>query len=148
MNRPYTQAIAAAVLGTLTTLAATTFAAVDELVVIVNPANAASAVTLDQVAQIYLGKTNSLPSGGTANAVDLAEGSPVRDGFYMKVASKSPAQVKAVWARLVFSGQNTPPKTLATATEVKKYVAANANAIGYIEKPAADSSVKIVLSIP
>jgi ABC-type phosphate transport system substrate-binding protein len=143
MNRSHTQALLAIVLGVFSTLAAS-----EEVVVIVNPANTTSAMTVDQVTQIYLGKTTSLPTGGNASAVDLAEGSTVRDDFYLKVAARSGAQVKAVWARLMFSGKNTPPRVLVTSAEVKKYVAANANGIGYIEKSAADASVRIVLSIP
>jgi ABC-type phosphate transport system substrate-binding protein len=125
-----------------------TLAGAQELVVIVNPSNATSSMTVDQVEQIFLGKTTALPSGAIANAVDLAEGSPVRDEFYLKVTARSRAQVKAVWARLMFSGKCRPPKELDSAADVKKYVAANANGIGYIEKSAADASVRVVLSIP
>ena len=59
---------------------------------------------------------------------------------------KSTAQVKAAWSRLVFSGKATPPKELASSAEVKKFVAANPDAIGYIEKSAVDSTVKVVFS--
>jgi ABC-type phosphate transport system substrate-binding protein len=47
----------------------------------------------------------------------------------------------------VFSGKATPPKELGSAAEVKKFVAANPDAIGYIEKSAVDGSVKVVLTV-
>ena len=71
----------------------------------------------------------------------------MRDAFYTKVTSKSAAQVKAAWSRLVFSGKATPPKEVGSSAEVKKLVASNQNAVGYIEKSAVDASVKVLLSV-
>lgn len=118
-----------------------------QVVVIVSPKSAGAAMTADQVSTIFLGKSNTLPGGGTAAAVDQPEGAAVREQFYSKVTGKQAAQVKAAWARLVFSGKATPPKELASSAEVKKFVAANPDAIGYIEKSAVDASVKVVLSV-
>ncbi|MEA3133383.1 MAG: hypothetical protein QOG17_1229 [Gammaproteobacteria bacterium] len=132
----------------LTLAAFAALASAEEIVVIVNPKNSAVSVTAGQVEQIFLGKTTSLPGGGNASPVDRADGSPLRDAFYEKASGKSASQVKAIWSRLVFSGKGTPPKMLASSAEVKKFVASDPNAIGYIEKSAADASVKIVLSLP
>ena len=117
------------------------------MVVIVNPKSAAADMTAEQVSGIFLGKTPTLPSGATAVMVDQPEGSPIYEQFYGKVAGKTPAQVKAAWSRLTFSGKATPPKALASSAEVKKFVAANPDAIGYIEKSAVDGTVKAVLSV-
>ena len=118
-----------------------------DIVVIVNPKNPAASMTADQVANIFLGKSNTLPSGAIAAAVDQAESAAVREQFYSKVTGKQAAQVKAAWSRLVFSGKATPPKELASTAEVKKFVAANPDAIAYIEKSAVDGSVKAVLTV-
>lgn len=128
-------------------LASSAIAAQAQVAVVVNPKSAAAAMTADQVAGIFLGKTSTLPSGATAAAADQAEGSAVREQFYAKVAGKQAAQVKAAWSRLVFSGKATPPKELGSSAEVKKFVAANPDAIGYIEKSAVDGSVKVVLTV-
>ncbi len=128
-------------------LAASAIAAQAQVAVVVNPKSAAASMTADQVASIFLGKTSTLPSGATAAAADQAEGSAVREQFYTKVAGKQAAQVKAAWSRLVFSGKATPPKELGSSAEVKKFVAANPDAIGYIEKSAVDGSVKVVLTV-
>ena len=125
-----------------------TLAAAEEVVVIVNPGNSVANMTVDQVQQIYLGKNASLPSGESASAVDLAEGSPLRDSFYQKAAGRTRAQIKSVWTRLIFSGKSLPPRVVATSAEARKFVASNPNGIGYIEKSAVDSSVKVVLSMP
>lgn len=117
-----------------------------QVAVIVNPKSGASGLSAEQVASMFMGKTNSLP-GGLSQAVDLPEGNPAREQFYTKAAGKTGSQVKATWARLAFSGKATPPKEMATAADVKKFVAANADAVGYIEKSAVDGSVKVVLSL-
>ena len=117
-----------------------------QVAVVVNPKSPLATMTADQVSGIFLGKSNTLPSGGTAMPTDLPDSAPAHDLFYTKVTGKSSAQVKAAWSRLVFSGKATPPKELASAADVKKFVAANPDAIGYIEKSAVDSTVKVVFS--
>ena len=109
-----------------------------QVAVVVHPKSAMAAMTSEQDANIVLGK---IP----AATADLPEGSPVREQFYPEAAGKTPAQVKAIWARLTFSGKAVPPKALSNAAEVKTFVAADPEAIGYIQKSDADSSVKVVL---
>ena len=58
---------------------------------------------------------------------------------------KSVGNVKAVWAQLVFSGRALPPKQAASDDEVKKLVAANKSAIGYVKASSLDDSVKAVI---
>lgn len=117
-----------------------------QVVVIVNPKAGADSLNSEQVAAFFLGKASSLP-GGLSQALDLPDSAATRDLFYSKVAGKAPSQVKAIWARLAFSGKATPPRELATSEEVKRFVAAHAEAIGYIEKSAVDSSVKVMLTV-
>ena len=117
-----------------------------QVAVVVNPKSSLATMTADQVSGIFLGKSNTLPSGGTALPTDLPDSAATRELFYTKVTGKSTAQVKAAWSRLVFSGKATPPKEFGSAADVKKFVASNPDAIGYIEKSAVDSSVKVVFS--
>ncbi|TAL25876.1 MAG: hypothetical protein EPO01_02960, partial [Aquabacterium sp.] len=79
--------------------------------------------------------------------LDLPESSPVREQFYKKATERDLAQVKATWSRIVFSGKGQPPKEVADAAAVKKAVAADPKAIGYIEKGAVDGTVKAVLTL-
>ncbi|WP_338440448.1 hypothetical protein [uncultured Aquabacterium sp.] len=122
-------------------------AASAQVAVIVNPKSAIANLSPEQVSSIFLGKSSTLPSGSTAAPVDLPDGSPVHEQFYTKATGKTSAQVKATWARLTFSGKATPPKELGSSADVKKFVAANPDAIGYIEKSAVDGTVKAVLTI-
>jgi ABC-type phosphate transport system substrate-binding protein len=128
-------------------LAALVFPACAELVVVVNPKNPVATMTADQVAQVFLGRSSSFPAGGNATPVDQKEGVAIRDEFYTKVADKNPGQVKAYWAKQMFSGKGSPPREAASSADVKHAVASDAGAIGYIEKSAVDSSVKAVLTV-
>lgn len=122
-------------------------ASFSQVAVVVGAKSTASALTADQAAALFLGKSDQLPGVGVALLLDQPESSAVRDTFYTKVTSKSAAQVKAAWSRLVFSGKATPPKEVGSSAEVKKLVASNQNAVGYIEKSAVDASVKVLLSV-
>ena len=107
--------------------------------VIVNPKNA-SALTQEQVSNVFLGKSNDLVG------VDLPEGNAVRETFYHKVTGKDGAQLKSYWAKLVFTGKAQPLKEFPSDADVKKFVASTPNGIGYIDKSAVDGSVKVVLT--
>lgn len=113
-----------------------------EVVVVVGAKSPAANMTSEQVAQVFLGKSTAM------TPVDQAESEAIRAEFYKKVAGKDAAQAKALWSKLVFTGKASLPKELASSAEVKKAVAANPKAIGYIDKGALDASVKAVLSVP
>ena len=98
-------------------------------------------MTKDQVADVFLGKNQSF------TPVDQVESAAVRGDFYKQATGRDAAQVKAAWSRLVFSGKAQPPRELSDAAAVKKAVAADPKAVGYIDKAAVDGSVKVVLSL-
>ncbi|HLZ97316.1 MAG TPA: hypothetical protein VKP66_05165 [Steroidobacteraceae bacterium] len=116
-----------------------------DVVAIVSPASAITSLSKTQVVDIFLGKTSRFPDGTQAVPIDQEEGSPVRDEFYAVYAGKSAAQMKSHWAKIVFTGRGQPPKTSSSSIKVKSIVAANPRAIGYIERSAVDSSVKVLL---
>ena len=112
-----------------------------DVVVVVSSKSSTTTMTADEISQIYLGKSKAMKPVETS-------GSPIRSQFYSKVAGKDEAQVKAIWSKLVFTGKATAPKELPSSAEVVKAVAADPNAIGYIDKSAVDSTVKVVYSVP
>jgi len=114
--------------------------AMAEIVVVVNPKAAEASMTKDQVAQFFLGKSTAM------TPVDQPDSAPVRAEFYKKVTDKDASQVKALWSKLVFTGKATMPKEVGDSAAVKKAVAADPKAIGYIEKSAVDASVKVIYS--
>jgi ABC-type phosphate transport system substrate-binding protein len=115
-----------------------------DVVAVVASTSAVTLLSKAQVADIFLGKVSRFPNGTQAAPIDWEEGSPVRDEFYAAYAGKSPVQVKSLWARIIFTGRGQPPKAVPNSVEVRKLVAANPQAISYIERSDLDSSVKIV----
>lgn len=125
---------------------ALSFAAHAGPVVIVSAKSSVGTLTADQAEQIFLGKTLALPGGASAKVYDLKEGSPVRSDFYSKVSGKTDSQLKAYWSKIVFSGKGQPPQELTDGASVKKAVAGDPNAIGYIDSAEVDGTVKVVLT--
>ncbi len=115
--------------------------------VVVGAKSPATKLNADQVSQIFLAKSPKLPGAGQAVLLDQPEGAAIRDAFYSKVAGKTPSQIKALWARLVFSGAAQPPKVLDSGAAVKKAVAENPDAIGYIDSSEVDASVQVLLNV-
>lgn len=113
-----------------------------ELVVVINPQNPATRMFPSQVAQFFLGGSVLF------TPVEQAESAPIRAEFYKKVLEKEPAQVQAIWSKIVFTGKGKPPREYKSTAEIKKAIHENVNAIGYIEKSAVDDTVKVVATIP
>jgi ABC-type phosphate transport system substrate-binding protein len=119
-----------------------------DVVVILNPQNPNAALTKSDISDIFLGKSTEFPGGGPATPIEHAESAPIRAEFHASVTGKSSGQLKAYWAKVVFTGKGQPPKEGLNSQDIKKIVASDPTAIGYIEKGALDTSVKAVLSAP
>jgi ABC-type phosphate transport system substrate-binding protein len=114
---------------------------------VVGAGSPGTALTAEQASQIFLIKAATLPGGAKAVLIDQAESSPLREQFYAKVTGKNAAQMKALWARLIFSGAAQPPAAVGNDALVKKTVAADPGAIGYIDSSAVDATVKVLLTV-
>ena len=95
---------------------------------------------------IFLGKASRFPDGNQAVAIDQNEGVAARDEFYTLFANKTAAQLKAYWSKIIFTGRGQPPREVSSSIEVRKFIAANPGAIGYIERNLVDESVIVVRS--
>jgi ABC-type phosphate transport system substrate-binding protein len=115
-----------------------------DLVVIVNKGND-NAIDKGLVVKIYTGESKSWGNGGAIAPCDLPDDNPERAEFANDVVGKTPANMKALWAQNVFAGKAVPPKQFGSDDDVKKAVAANKNAIGYIKASSADDTVKVVV---
>jgi hypothetical protein len=111
----------------------------DEIVVIVNLA--AAPMSKEQIVDLYLGRSDDF------TPIDQAVGSGIYVEFYRKVTGRDSAQIKAIWSRIVFTDRGVAPKQLPNSAAVKKAVAANPKAVGYIEKSAVDASIKVALAV-
>ncbi|MDP2031195.1 MAG: phosphate ABC transporter substrate-binding protein [Thiobacillus sp.] len=141
---PLMNRVGCAVIGLLLGLSADGAAA--DVVAVVSAKNPVTALSKNQVVDIFLGKASRFPDGSPAMPIDQIEGSAARDEFYFKFSGKSPAQLKAHWSKIIFTGRGQPPREVSNSIEVKKLIAENPNAIGYIEQSLVDGSVKVLLA--
>jgi ABC-type phosphate transport system substrate-binding protein len=141
---PVMNRVGFAIVGLVLSLSAGMAAA--EAVAVVSARSPVTALSKNQVVDIFLGRVSRFPDGEPALPVDQAEGSPARDEFYAKFAGKSAAQIKAHWAKIIFTGRGRPPEELPNGIEVKKLVVRNLHAIGYIEQNLVDGSVRVLLA--
>ena len=129
-------------------LAASTFTtgAHAEVVVIVSAKSHITSITAAQTARIFLGKTSEFPDDSDAEPIDQPIGSEIRNEFYDKVVHKNPSQVSAYWAKIIFTGDGSPPAILDDDKAIRRAVAKNPHAIGYIDKSAVNRSVRVILT--
>ena len=115
-----------------------------DVVAVVSAKSAVTTLSRNQVADIFLGRASRFPNGSPAVPIDQDEGSAARNEFYLDFAGYSPARVKAHWSKIIFTGRGQPPREVRNANEVKKIIAANPNAVGYIEQHAVDERVRVL----
>jgi hypothetical protein len=100
--------------------------------VIVHPRNAATTVERAFLADAFLKKVASWPSGEGLRPVDLIPSSPVRRSFSEEVLHRSVADVKGYWQQRIFSGRDVPPPEFDTDEDVIKYVLKYEGTVGYV----------------
>ena len=115
-----------------------------EVVIVVSPQNPTTTLSSSEVSNIFLGKINRFPNGQPAVAIDQPEDSQQRKDFYRDVSNKQPADIKAYWSRMIFTGRGQPPMVVEGDEQVKKSLAGRPDGIGYIDRAAVDNSVKVL----
>ncbi len=116
----------------------------ESLTVIVHPERRAD-LDLDELVQIYLKKRRFWNDGTAVVPVNREAGSDVRSAFDRAVLGAEARRLPVYWNREYFRGV-LPPATLASGTAVKRFVASEIRAIGYIRSSGVDGSVRAVLT--
>ncbi|MFI3156304.1 MAG: hypothetical protein QX199_09110 [Methylococcaceae bacterium] len=119
-----------------------------DLVLIANAAIAENTISREEAINIYMGRLRRFPSGAAAQPLDLPPGGSEKALFYRLLVNKELSDIDAYWARLVFSGRASPPRTVGSLNEVVEHVAKEPNVIGYIDRSLVDKRVKIILELP
>jgi ABC-type phosphate transport system substrate-binding protein len=117
------------------------------IVVVVNPQSGVDKLTKDEIIDIFLGRYRKLPSGKMALPIDVAEASAERARFYQLLVKKSSSEMSSYWARLVFSGQTSPPFQVPDAKAALELVQSSPNAIAYVDRSAVTANVKVVFEL-
>jgi ABC-type phosphate transport system substrate-binding protein len=119
----------------LTTLA-------NDPVVVVNAETSIESVSRSELQHLYLGRTKTVKDV-EVEAVNLPENHPLREEFHQKVIGRNREQMSRYWARALFTGTATPPKTVQNEKEVVEVVS-DRPAVGYISTPAEGEAIREV----
>ena len=137
---------AAPLLALALSLIATSARPVDvAIAVIVHPSRDRS-LPVDDVARIFLKKQRFWDDGAPIVPLNREAGSAIREIFSRRVFGMSSAALAAYWNDQYFLG-TFPPVTLSSTEAVKRYVASDPNAIGYVDAGYVDSTVRVVLEL-
>ena len=117
----------------------------EDLVVIVHVDRNAP-LSIAQIAQIYLKKRRFWDDGEPIVPVNRDSGSAARESFVRMVFGSSARQHAVYWNRRYFQGI-LPPATLASDEAVKRFVAGEPLAIGYVHPSVVDASVRVILHL-
>lgn len=115
-----------------------------EVVVVVSAENPVQSLTRAELADIYLGHLDRFPNGDRVIPIDQKDGAPAHDEFYEEYIGRTPAQVKAHWSKLIFTGRGQPPRSVASGDEAADAVAGNPHAIAYIDSVLVDERLRVV----
>jgi hypothetical protein len=113
--------------------------------VIVHPERRGELST-DEVAQIYLRRKRFWDDGTPIVPLNLPSQAPLRTRFSRLVLQQAEPRLADYWNRLYFDGI-LPPATLASTEAIRRYVASDANAIGYVPVSEVDGSVRVILHL-
>jgi len=110
-----------------------------DIAVVVHPDHPLASMTVEQLADIYLGNDSRfLP-------VDLPESQSLRHWFYYKVTGRDALQIRIRRARQF--DRVLWPKVVRSSADAVRRVAGNKRAIAYVDESAVDASVKVVMTI-
>jgi ABC-type phosphate transport system substrate-binding protein len=118
----------------------------EPVVVVVSATSPVVKLDKEQVANLFLGKSSSYPDGSAAVPIEQTDATPAHEEFHKSITEKSASQLKSYWSKMIFSGKGTAPKEVASNAELLKLLAGNPAMIGYVDKTAADKTVKVVFA--
>lgn len=115
-----------------------------EIVVVVSKQNPVDTLSRTELTDIYLGRAQRWPDGETVVPIDQTESAPAYKEFYSEYLERSPAQIKAHWSKLIFTGRGRPPRNVENGETMAELIADNPNAIGYIDSGLVDERLQVV----
>jgi hypothetical protein len=116
----------------------------NDFVVIANLQAGIDKMSKDEVINVYMGRNRKLASGINAQPIDIESPIGEKANFYTVMVDKELSEISSYWARLLFSGQGSPPKQVTNAEQALNIVSNSKGAIAYIDRKKVDKRVKIV----
>jgi ABC-type phosphate transport system substrate-binding protein len=117
----------------------------DSLVIVVNRSNPVENLSFSELRKIFLGEQAHWSNGRRITVVMLEPGKPERQVVLAQIYKMGEKDFASHFLHAMFTGEiHAAPRTLASSTEVLKFVLNVPGAIGYVKAPEVDESVKVV----
>ena len=116
------------------------------IAVVVNPGSGVTSLSAKEVKGIFLGKQKKFPNGTKTHPAIQKDSNEISVTFAKNVLGKSQSQLKAYWAKLIFSGKGAPPRTVDDDAATKAFVSNTPGGIGFMDNSKVDTSVKVVFT--
>ncbi len=126
-----------------TVLLSPAFSLADGTVMIVNKDVSLSALSADDVRQIFLGHKTIWDNGDKIIFV-VQDRTKTADAFLKTYIQKTASQYDTYWKKQVFTGKGKAPKTFSSDRELAEFVAHTPGAIGYVSSGADTGTAKII----
>jgi ABC-type phosphate transport system substrate-binding protein len=118
----------------------------DEIVVVVNKANPAGALSRDVLRPMFQTTRSEWSDGTRVEPVNLPESDAVRQQFDAAVLGLDSDGVAKYWIDRKMRGGERPPRKV-TSGAMLRFVANSRGGVGYLRASVADGTVKIVARI-
>ncbi|MCP4404355.1 MAG: hypothetical protein GY801_44525 [bacterium] len=115
----------------------------EEIVIIAHSDVAAESLERAAISETYLGTRTRWDSGEKIRVVMLKKVA-THEQFVQDIVKTTPAKLRKLWKKVVFTGAGTPPKILKTETDLIEFVAETEGAISYIDSSTAHEGVKVI----
>lgn len=129
-------------LGTL--LSTVSYIASAEVVVVASADASLTRLSSRDLKDIYLGRRSQTANGMPVVPLDQPEGTQERREFYTHYTGQTLAQIKAHWARQIFTGRGQPPQALTNSRAVVERLLSDVNALGYIDASFLDERLRVI----
>jgi len=124
---------------------ASTTAAEQNLAIIVNQANAVDDISLKELRMVFLGERSHWPNGRRITLVMMDPGLAERKAVLRDICRMNENEFSRHFLQGLFTGEVfVSPKTLSSATGVRKFVFNVPGAIGYVRASDVDATVKVI----
>ena len=113
------------------------------VVVVVAKNSTIETLDLNQVANIFLARTNRFPNGEKSIPIEFVYGD-LREEFYVNISGKNAKQLMAYWTTLIFTGKGRPPKGYKELEQLMDAFPLKLNYITYLDSTLVTEDMKVV----
>lgn len=120
------------------------YAQTSNAIVVVVPYNSTiTSLNSQEVANIFLARTNRFPNGEKTVPVEL-KNDEIKQKFYQQISGKTPRQLMSYWTALVFTGKGRPPRGYGDFQSLIQKLAGSDNAITYLTESQVTEQMRVV----